>query len=432
MADRGNNQRTAARTRKRRARSYRLIRVFLAVILICAAFACGFLVRGQSAFLQSLGFPSAITGITQTDTTDQTTVKKKDVYNSLSARVSEVEDILATDSLDTYNLDEVTESSLTAFGAASNDPYLRYYSPERYNALLNTQDEGYAGVGVLFSEYNGQAYVVDVFEGAPAQLEGVREGDFVVAVNGDRSQTWSRSEVSAVFSQSEGSSVVITWRRPESLEADGGEEYTTTLECAEYNEANVTTEYNSDRRVGYVKVKQFTQNAAELVQTALTDLESQGARAYVLDLRDNPGGYLSQAVDLASLFMSSGTVVEVQTVDGQSAKTASGQPATNMPLVVITNKNTAAAAEVVAAALKESQRATLVGTTTLGKGSVQVLHELTFGGAMRYTAAYYLTPEGHAIDNTGVTPTVSLDNSGDGDAQKDYAIETAASRITAE
>ena len=103
-----------------------------------------------------------------------------------------------------------------------------------------------------------------------------------------------------------------------------------------------------------------------------------------------------------------------------------------MPLVVITNKNTAAAAEVVAAALKESQRATLVGTTTLGKGSVQVLHELTFGGAMRYTAAYYLTPEGHAIDNTGVTPTVSLDNSGDGDAQKDYAIETAASRITAE
>ena len=431
MGDRGNNQRTAARTRKRRARSYRLIRFFLVIVLLCVAFAVGFFVRGQSAFLQSLGFPTSITGVAPSDITDQK-VEKKDVYNSLSMRVSEVEDILAEDSLDTYNLDEVTESTLQAFGQASNDPYLRYYSPDRYNALLNTQDEGYAGIGVLFSEYNGQAYVVDVFEGAPAQLEGVQQGDFVVSINGDRSQTWSRSEVAAVLSQAQGSTVVITWRRPESFESDGGTEFTTTLECEEYGESNVTSEYNSDRRVGYVKVKQFTQNAASIVQSTLTDLQGQGARAFVLDLRDNPGGYLSQAVDLASLFMSSGPVVEVQTVDGKTAKAASGQPVTNLPLVVITNKNTAAAAEVVAAALKESQRATLVGTNTLGKGSVQVLHELSFGGAIRYTAAYYLTPEGHAIDQVGVSPTVTLDNSPASDAQMDYAIEVAASRVTAE
>lgn len=431
MGERGGNQRSAARTRKRRARSYRLIRIFLAVILICAAFAAGFMVRGQSAFLQSLGFPASITGIAQSEITDQN-ASKKDVYNALSTRVAEVEDILSEDSLDTYNLDEATEGTFEALGAASNDPYLRYYSSDRYNALLNTQDEGYAGIGVLFSEYNGQAYVVDVFEGAPAQLEGVQEGDFVVAINGDRSQTWSRSEVASVLSQAKGSTVVIAWRRPESLESDGGTEFTTTLECAEYNEENVTSEYNADRRVGYVKIRQLTQNSATFAQQALADLQARGARAFVLDLRDNPGGYLSQAVDIASLFMSSGTVVEVQTVDGQSAKAASGQPATNLPLVVITNKNTAAAAEVVAAALKESQRAVLVGTTTLGKGSVQVLHELSFGGAMRYTAAYYLTPEGHAIDQVGVTPTVTLDNSVEGDAQKDYAVEVAASRVTAE
>ena len=118
MADRGNNQRTAARTRKRRARSYRLIRAFIVVILLCVAFAGGFVVRGQSGFLQSLGFPSAITGIPQSETTEQA-VAKKDVYNSLSTRIAEVEDILATDSLDTYNLDEVTESTFSAFGSAS-------------------------------------------------------------------------------------------------------------------------------------------------------------------------------------------------------------------------------------------------------------------------------------------------------------------------
>ena len=429
MAERGNSQRAAARTRKRRARSYRLIRFFIVVLLLCAAFIAGFSIRGQSAFLQSLGFPESITGINASEVADQNAAKK-DVYNSLSMRVSEVEDILSTDSLDTYDLDVATQNALTAFAESSDDPYVRYYTADRYNALLNTQDEGFAGIGVLFSEYNGQAYVVDVFEGAPAQLEGVQEGDFIVSINGDSSQTWSRSEVAAVLSQEQGSTVVITWRRPESLESDGGEEFTTTLQCEEYEEANVTTEYDSNKRVGYIKVRQFTQNVASLTQSAIADLQNQGARAFVLDLRDNPGGYLSQAVSLASLFMSSGTVVEVQTIDGQSAKAASGQPVTDLPLVVIVDKNTAAAAEVVAAALKESQRATLVGTTTLGKGSVQVLHELAFGGALRYTAAYYLTPEGHAIDQVGVTPTVTLGASEGDDSQYDYAMELAASRVT--
>lgn len=410
-----------------RARSYHLIRVFLIVIAFVCVFLVGFGLRGQSAFLQSLGLPSSITGLTQDSSADSSV--GKNVYNSVSARMAEVEDILAADSLDTYNVEDITDAALKAFGEGSNDPYLRYYSTDRYAALLNSKDESYAGVGVLFSEYNGQAYAVDVFEGAPAQLEGVKEGDFVAAINGDSSQTWSRSEVAAVLSQSKGSTVVITWRRPKSLESDGGEQFTTSLLCEEYDEANVTSEYDENRSVGYINVKQLTQNAASLVQQAVNDLSGQGARAFVIDLRNNPGGYLSQAVGMASLFMSSGNVVEVKTVDGQSAKTASGQPVFSGPVVLIVNKNTAAAAEVVAAALKESQRATLVGTTTMGKGSVQVLHELTFGGALRYTAAYYLTPEGRDIDQVGVTPEVTLDASDEGDSQRDYAVELAASQI---
>ena len=425
------NQRQAARTRKTRARSYHFIRLFGVVILLFAAFALGFFVRGQAALLDSLGFPEFVTGVTTSDAVDAS-ASKKDVFNSLSARVSEVEDILASDSLDAYNLDVVTDSALDAFAEASDDAYLRYYSQGRYSSL-NVQNEGYAGIGVLFSEYEGQAYVVDVFENSPAQLEGVTEGDFVVSINGDNSQTWSRSEVAALLSQSEGSTVVITWRRPESLEADGGEEFTTTLACEQYDEKNVSREYDKKKRVGYIKVKQLTQNAAPLVEAAITKLKERGAGAYVLDLRDNPGGYLTQAVDLASLFMRSGTVVEVQTKDGVSAKVSSGAPATDSPLVILANKHTAAAAEVVVAACKESQRANaVVGTTTLGKGSVQALHDLTFGGALRYTAAYYLTPEGHAIDKVGVSPTVQLDASKKGDSQKSYAIELAASLVPAE
>jgi len=431
MGERGNSQRAAARTRKMRARSYRLMRIFIIVILVSLAFLAGFVLRGHPHFLQSLGLPESITGVPEPSTVDASS-SKKDVFNSLSMRVSEVEDILSEDSMDTINVDDATVGTMKAVGDASNDPYLRYYTPERYAKLLNNNDEGYAGVGVLFSEYNGQAYVVDVFEGSPAQLEGVQIGDFVAGVNGDRSQVWSRSEVAAVLSQEQGSTVYIDWRRPESLESSGGTEYTTSLSCEEYSEINVTSEYDEERTVGYVKVKQFTQNAAALVQAEIDSLTAQGARAFVLDLRDNPGGYLGQAIGLASLFMPGGTVVEVRTKDGQSAKPATGQPVSSNPLVVITNKNTAAAAEVVAAALKESQRAMVVGTNTMGKGSVQIMHDMSFGGALRYTAAYYLTPEGHAIDQVGVTPDVTIDATDEGDFQKDYAMEVAGYQAATE
>ena len=422
----GKNQRVAARTQKIRARNSRLIQIFVVVILACAMFAAGFLVRDHPYFLQRLGFPDTVTGLA-TNIADQNDTK--DVYNSLSVRVAEVEDKLKNDSLDEYDLDEVTVKTLEAFAGATYDPYLRYYTAERYRELLNQVGEGYAGIGVLFSEYNGMAYVVDVFDGSEAQLAGIQEGDFVESINGDNSQSWSRAEVAAKLSQSKGSTVVIAWRRPESLEADGGETFTTTLMCEEYDQTNVDTEYDADRRVGYIKVRQFTQNSASLVQTAITELTAQGAGAFVLDVRDNPGGYLSQAVDMASLFMSSGTVVEIHTVDGIITKNASSQTATALPLVVITNKNSAAGAEILAAALKESQRATVIGTTTMGKGSVQTISVLSFGGALRYTAAYYKTPEGRDIDRVGVAPDVTVEMTDEGDAQKDYAIGVATSLV---
>ena len=435
MAEHGNsgNQRIAARTRKERARNVHHIRVLTSVLVLFVVFVLGFTLRGCTPLLQTLGFPQSVTGVTSND--KELATQKKDTYNSLAMRVAEVEDILASDSLDTYDLAEATALALGSFTTSTDDSYVRYYSQERYESLLNTEGQGYAGVGVLFSEYDGQAYAVDLFEGAPAQTAGVREGDFVVAIDGDRSQSWSRSEVAAALSRKMGSTVLITWRRPESLQAEGGEEFTTNLACAEYTMSNVSYELNEETHVAYIKVQQFTQNAATYTTRAIADAEAAGAEAFVLDLRDNPGGYLSQAVDIASLFMSGGTVVEVRTKDGQSVKAASGKAATDKPLVVLVNRNTAAAAEVVAAALKESQRATLIGVTTLGKGSVQILHELSFGGAMRYTAAYYLTPQGHAIDKVGVTPDVTVENAESTadqpttDTQKDFAMELAAAAV---
>lgn len=132
----------------------------------------------------------------------------------------------------------------------------------------------------------------------------------------------------------------------------------------------------------------------------------------MLDLRDNAGGYLTQAVDIASLFVNSGVLVQIQGNDGPATtKSAAGDaPYKDVPLVVVVNRYTAAAAEVLAASLQDNERADVVGETSMGKGSVQVVRELDFGGAVRYTAAYYLTPQGEPIDNVGIVPQVGVVN----------------------
>lgn len=417
-----------ASARKERARTLRWMRVLLVIVCLCAAFVIGFVVRGDQQLLVTLGFSAPTTEGAGAPGT--AAAKDKDVYNSLSKRVSEVEDIVKGDSLDSYDLDAATTNVFSALANTTEDTYLRYYDQARYASIMRDSSGNYAGIGVLFSEYDGQAYAVDVFENSVAQAAGVRQGDYVVAIDGDRSQEWSMSEVVTALDRNEGDTVVVTWRRPSSLETEGGNEYTTTLTCSTYDKKNVTSEL-SDDNVGSIKVRQLTQNSSSLTKQAIADLASQGATSYVLDLRDNPGGYLTQAVDLASLFVKSGTIVQIQTKDGKNAKSATGNVATDKPVVVLVNENTAAAAEVLAVALQESQRALLVGTRTLGKGSVQVTRDLSFGGALRYTAAYYLSPQGRNINGVGVTPNVSVGLSGDAsnDNQKNLARETAQSLV---
>lgn len=423
MAKHGDSKQLAASARKARARNLRLIRFFVSVIVIVAVFCLGFFVRGNAAVLSALGF-TALVGDDSATAADQRTV-----YNSLSERVGEVEETLSDESLDSFDLDQTTSGVLNALAQATEDPYLRYYDQAQYALLEQNAGDDYEGVGVLFGESGGVAYAVDVFDESPAQIAGVQQGDFVVAIDGDRGREWSQAEVLAALDREEGSTVVITWRRPTTNGAEGGEEFTTALTCSKTSETNVESVLG-DGGVGVVTLRQITSNSADLVRSAVESLEAQGARSYVLDIRNVPGGYLSQAVEIANLFVRNGIIVQIQTNSGISTRQASGEVVTDKPLTVLVNENTSAAAEVLASALQDNQRATLVGHTTMGKGSVQVVRELSFGGALRYTAAFYLSPQGRSIDGLGVVPDIVVDRSdGASDNQLSLAIETAQSSI---
>ena len=407
-----------------RIRNKKIIASCVVFLCVCGAFGLGFAARGDGDLLKRAGMD----GLVVSAESNPGATVSGNTYDSISARLAEAQGVLEQDSLDSFDLDSATGEVLDAFCKSTQDPYFTYYDEERYRDYLAETARTYSGIGVLFGEYNGASYVVDVFPGSAAEAAGVEVGDFVVAIDGDR-DGWSLTETVNALARDEGSEVVMTWRRPASLEAEGGKEYTSTLICSPYTTDNVTYEKSGD--VGYIKLSQLTQSSSQYVSSAIEDLNSQGVRSFVLDLRGNPGGYLTQAVDTASLFLKSGVVAQIKTSEGTTTKNASGNVVTTLPLVVLVDHNTAAAAEVLAAALQDNQRATVVGETTLGKGSVQVVRELSFGGALRYTAAMYLTPLGHDINDVGVAPSVPVSaSSEDGaDSQKAVALETAQSLI---
>ena len=425
------NPQARGERRMERTMNHRLLRGFLLVIFVAAAFVGGFALRSQTALVASWGIP-----VSAGEEEALAAAAATNNEESISARVADVETILSTYSMDEINLTDATYSMLEDMMKSTGDPYAAYYNPDRYNNYIKeTTDRSYAGIGVVFSDYNGRAYVSDVFEGSEAEAKGVQQGDFVNSIDGEDTTSWSMVEVANALSKDEGESVSIAWMRPSSLDAQTGELFTTTLLCKVYEEANLSTQLMG--QVGIVKVRQITSNAAELVEAAVTSLQEQGAEAIVLDLRDNPGGYLTQAVDIATLFINSGVIVQIQTNDGvPTTKSATGSvaPFENTPLVVLVNRYTSAAAEVLAAALQDNQRAEVVGETTVGKGSVQVVRELSFGGAVRYTAAYDLSPLGQPIDNVGVVPQVGVANGGaddSADAQLLTAVDIARSLVPA-
>ena len=395
-----------------------IVKILGACIFVCLVFCAGFLVRGNTELLSAMGLSSFDV---DSEVNPGMTVSG-DTYNSLSARIAEVDGVLTQSGMDEYDLSQATTNVLPAFLSSVNDPYLRYYDEQSYQAYLATTKNPEAGIGVLFGESDGECFVADVFESSSAAAAGVQPGDHVVSIDGVSKDKWSAPDVLNALSRGEGESVFIIWSRPSTESGEEETTYSTSLTFSSDSAQNVSHEVHDS--VGIIKLSQITSDSASLVSNALSVAASEGAHSYVLDLRDVPGGYLTQAVDIASLFIQSGEVVQIETSEGVTTRSADGSSITTAPLVVLVNGRTSGCAEVLAAALQETGRATVVGTTTLGKGSVQIMQPLSFGGALRYTAAYYLTPNGRQLDGNGVSPDVEANNAS---TQENVAIDVARS-----
>lgn len=284
------------------------------------------------------------------------------------------------------------------------DPYTEHLGPEAYARLEESTASTYSGVGLTLRQAKGGLVVRTAVQG-PAREAGIRPGDLIVSVDGQWLRRLSFNRSLELFRGDHGTTVRLMVRRPR----EGKLNFTVARSTIALPVARSRLLARTDGRLGYVRVLSFRGGSAAGISTRIAKLREGGAEGIVLDLRGNHGGLLSEAVDTVSLFVESGLVCLTEGVHhGKREYRVSGTPALPaVPLAVLVDRESASAAEVVAAALLDHDRALVVGEQTYGKASVQSLRELSNGSALKLTTAVFRTPNGTNLTGRGLAPTVA-------------------------
>jgi carboxyl-terminal processing protease len=292
---------------------------------------------------------------------------------------------------------------------SSLDPYSAYLDGEEYDEIKISSSGQYSGVGIEVSMEDGQVVVVAPFEGSPAAEAGIRTGDVIASIDGVAVNTTTLADTIGRMRGKEGTSVKIGI-----LREGVAEPLQFTLKRSRVQLHSVKSEL-LEPGYGYVRIAQFTETTGEEVTKALRGLrKSNGAplKGLVLDMRNNPGGVLEAAVAVADAFLDGGVIVSARGRTPESKFEMSATPGDELsgePIVVLVNGGSASAAEIVAGALKDHHRATLMGRTTFGKGSVQTVMPLSDDRAIKLTTSLYYTPSGVSINHRGIAPDIELE-----------------------
>lgn len=318
---------------------------------------------------------------------------------------------------------ELDEAAIRGMVEALDDPYAAYYDNDDYAQFQRLLDGRYSGVGLWLGRVPaGSVQVMSVLPESPAELAGLRVGDELVDVAGSGVGALPVSEIVRKMHGTPGTNVAVTVRR-------AGVVRTLTMRRADLVSQDVTSDVLDDG-VGRIKVAAFTRGSAREVRAAYERLRAKKVTGIVLDLRGNPGGLLDEGVQVASIFLDKGVVVSYR---GRSVEEktyeAPARGDTTTPVVVLVDAGTASAAEVVAGALQDRNRALVVGSRTYGKGSVQQPLVLSDGSAIEVTVARYFTPSGRSVEQVGITPDVDLPAGYDTRAALRRAVEVLSGTV---
>jgi carboxyl-terminal processing protease len=297
-----------------------------------------------------------------------------------------------------------TRGMVASFG----DQHTTFIDPTRAAIMSENISGSFEGIGATIRlDESGRLMIADTFPGRPAFDAGLRPGDFILQVDGQPTENLNLFEAVLMIRGPAGSEVVLTvFRKGER------EPFDIDVIRAKIEIEVVQSEMLESGHIGYVQLTQFSKGASEKIAEAVTELFDQGATSLIVDLRSNPGGLLSEAVAVSSLFIEDGTIV-VEKLKGGEEKiftaTPGEQMAAEVPLVLLVNGGSASASEIVAGAIQDHSRGTIIGEQTFGKGTVQLPHKLSDGSELRVTVAEWLTPANRQIRNEGIAPDIVVE-----------------------
>ncbi|BCL37360.1 carboxyl-terminal processing protease [Nostoc sp. MS1] len=288
-----------------------------------------------------------------------------------------------------------------------NDPYTRFMDPEEFkNMQVDTSGE-LTGIGITISqdEKTKQLVVIAPIEDTPAFKAGILAKDVILQIDGKSTKGMDTNQAVSLIRGAAGSQVTLTIQRN-----NQEKQFKITRARIEIHPVRYSEKQTPVGKLGYIRLNQFSANASKEMQDAISNLEKKQVAGYVLDLRGNPGGLLFSSVEIARMWIDKGTIVS--TVDRQGVRereVANGRALTEKPLVILVDKGSASASEILSGALQDNKRAVIVGTQTFGKGLVQSVRPLDDGSGLAVTIAKYLTPNDRDINKHGIDPDVKVE-----------------------
>lgn len=329
-------------------------------------------------------------------------------------------------------VDEINQSESMDFAIngllQSLDPYSAYMSPEIFQEMQTETSGEFGGLGIEVSMESGVVKVISPIDDTPASKAGIKAGDYIVKINNTQVQGKSLSEAVDLMRGPVGSSIELTVRRR------GVKKALTFNITREIIEVQSVKSDLLENNIGYIRLTSFNDNSSQQIKKQIKKLnENENLKAFILDLRNNPGGLLSQAIKISDFFLENGEIVSTKSrkkSENRKWFARKGDITDGKTLLVLINYGSASASEIVAGALKDHKRAIILGESSYGKGSVQSIIPLKNKGAIRLTIAKYYLPSGKSISEVGVRPDIEVNEEGDDfriktvtDNQLNYAIK---------
>ena len=340
---------------------------------------------------------------------------EEDIYQKIDL-FSEVLDKINKEYVDEVNQGKAMDAAINGV-LQSLDPYSAYMSPEMFNNMQIETTGEFGGLGIEVGMEAGVVKVISPIDNTPASRAGIKAGDYIVKINETQVQGKSLTEAVELMRGPVGTDIEITVRRVGKKKAII---FNITREIIEIESVKSKI---LDDKIGYLRLTSFNENSSEQIKNKIKEIKKdKKIKGYILDLRNNPGGLLSQAIRISDFFLDYGEIVSTKSRKSSENRkwfSKKGDLIDGKTLIVLINYGSASASEIVAGALKDHKRAILVGENSYGKGSVQSIIPLKNKGAIRLTISKYYLPSGESISEVGVTPDIEIEESSDG-----FAINT--------